>query len=65
MINRGLVSPNEVDTIFEGMLDGLQLSGGALSADVEASLEQVFAEMRGWAKECWIGGSEDPERLGN
>jgi hypothetical protein len=63
MVNRGLVSPNEVDTIFHGVMEGLNF-GGEPNPEVEAGMEKAFAELRQWAKERWVGGPNDPESLG-
>lgn len=64
MVNRGLVSPNEVETIYQGMMEGFELAGEGFATKMESFLEQPFAEIRQWAKDRWIGGPNDPENLG-
>lgn len=63
MVNRGLVSPNEVETIYGGMLEGFQLGDKENAARAEVFLQQPFAEIRQWAKDRWVGGPNDPEDL--
>ena len=41
-----MVSPKEVNSIFDGMIEGLQLSDVKLAADVEFALQDICAEMR-------------------
>ena len=61
LVNRGLISPNEVDEIYGSMLEGIQQGDPSLAASLEAKLEGVFAELRQWAGERWIGrGETDP-----
>ena len=61
MVNRGLVSPNEVDEIYSSLIEGVQSGDPAVAALLEARLEAVFAEMRQWADERWIGkGQTNP-----
>lgn len=64
MVNRGLVSPNEVDTIFHGVMEGLNFGQLPANSRVESGMEEAFAELRQWAKDRWVGGPHDPEDLG-
>lgn len=61
MVNRGLVSPNEVETIYEGMREGFDTGDPAVAEIADAHLQPAFADLRRTAKEKWIGGNHDPE----
>ena len=62
MVNRGLVSPNELDEIHGSMIEGIQGMGDpALAARIEGHLENPILEMRATALERWVGkGQTDP-----
>lgn len=62
MVNRGLVSPNELDEIHGSMIEGIQgMSDPEFAAKFEGNLEKPFLEMRATALERWIGkGLTDP-----
>jgi len=62
MANRGLVSPNEVETIHSMITETLETMGSPeLSATMMAPLDPVIAEVREFANKRWIGkGKTDP-----
>ena len=61
MVNRGLVSPAEVDEAFGSICEALSASDPDFAAQTEQKLEPVFLEMKKWAEERWIGkGKTNP-----
>jgi hypothetical protein len=55
MVNRGLVSPREVDEVASALFEGLQVGDQEEAAILEVDLTPVFAEMREFAKQAWLG----------
>ena len=64
LANRGLVSPNEVENIDSRIMEGVGMGGEDFQAQIEVALGGVFAEIRQYSKERWVGGENDPEKLG-
>ncbi|HEY1606669.1 MAG TPA: hypothetical protein VGF77_13835 [Allosphingosinicella sp.] len=61
LVNRGLISPAEVDEIYGSMIEGFQSGDARAAAFLEQRLEQPFAELRQWAEKNWIGkGQTNP-----
>lgn len=61
MVNRGLISPNEVDEAFSSIVEALESGDPAFAALVQSRLQQPFADMRDWADKLWIGkGQSNP-----
>lgn len=61
MVNRGLVSPNEVDEIYGSLIEGVQGVDPEFAVTLEERLTPLFAEMKKWAEERWIGkGKTNP-----
>jgi len=60
MVNRGLVSPNEVETFYAAIIDTLA-EEPELQAITTARLDAPIAEIREWAERLWIGkGQTNP-----
>jgi hypothetical protein len=55
LINRGLVSPEEVDEVYGSLIEGLQSGDPEFAALFESKLEGIFAEMRSYAQKLWKG----------
>jgi hypothetical protein len=55
LVNRGLVSPDEVDEVYGSLIEGLQSGDPKFAALFESKLEGIFAEMRGYAQKLWKG----------
>jgi len=62
MINRGLISPNEVEEFAGSIFEGLQSGDENVAAHLEAQLTPMFAEMKEWAVKLWIGREESNPR---
>jgi hypothetical protein len=64
LVNRGLVSPNEVEVTYSSITQAVRNASDEMRALVESALATPFAEYRQVAKERWIGrGNPDPEKL--
>lgn len=62
LANRGLVSPNEVESIYSGIVEISQTGSAEVASAVETALGVPFVELRQTAAERWIGkGQTDPE----
>jgi hypothetical protein len=63
LANRGLISPNEVETIYTAMTETIERLGSpALESNSTVNIGPMFAEIRQCAEERWIGkGEPDPE----
>lgn len=61
-VNRGLVSPKEVDTVYSSILETLEsMASPEVIAMVSAQLDKAIPEMREWAEKLWIGkGQTNP-----
>ena len=61
MVNRGFVSPNEVDEIYSTALECIQAGDEEFAATFESNFGPAFAELRQWAEKQWIGrGKTNP-----
>lgn len=61
MVNRGLVSPNEVDEFLSSVVEAFQSGDEELAAEMELAISPALAEMRQWAEKLWIGrGQTNP-----
>ena len=62
MANRGLVSPNEVETVNDAIMESFETLGSQeMAASVAANLAPAMAEVREFAAQFWIGkGLTDP-----
>ena len=61
MVNRGLVSQNEVDEFHSSLLEGFQGGNAELAATLEVEIGPVFIELHQWAEKLWIGrGQTNP-----
>lgn len=62
LVNRGLVSPNEVDQIYGSILEGLHQGEPTFAATFETQLDPLFSELSQWSERLWIGrGQSNPE----
>ncbi len=53
LVNRGLVSPAEVETIHETLLEVVQGGDEQSAARFEAVFESSFVELRRFASDLW------------
>jgi len=64
LVNRGLVSPNEVEVTYDSILQAVRNASPKMQGVTEAALATPFAEYRQVAKERWVGRDKpDPEKL--
>lgn len=62
LVNRGLLSPNEVETIYGSMIEGFSYGGREIAAQMGSAVEPSFADFCQEAKKRWIGRENgDPE----
>lgn len=62
LVSRGLISPNEVETIYSAMIEHAATADPSFSELVERMIQTSFADMRETAKARWMGkGNPDPE----
>jgi hypothetical protein len=62
MANRGLVSPNEVETVNDSITEAMEtLAPPDMAASLSEKISPVLAEVRQIASERWIGkGQTNP-----
>ena len=61
MVNRGLVSPNEVDEVHGSILEAMEMADPAFATTVTGPLEAAFVELKQTAESLWIGkGKTNP-----
>ena len=53
MVNRGLVSPSEVDDFASAVFEGVQQGSANTAAVWETALSPAFAEIKGGADKSW------------
>jgi len=61
-VNRGFVSPNEVDTIYSSIVETMEtMASPEMTAIVTAQLDQAIPEIRKFAEQRWVGrGKTNP-----
>lgn len=59
MANRGLLSPNEVETVYSSMMECFEAHDHQeFAASLTSNLDPVIAEIRETAQQRWIGKGE-------
>jgi hypothetical protein len=62
LVNRGLVSPNEVEGLYSSISESMQDASPQMAEFFENRFQEQFAELRQIASQRWVGkGHPDPE----
>ena len=62
LVNRGLASPNEVETFYTSVAEVVRDASPQMGEFFENRFQEQFAEMRQVAAARWVGkGQPDPE----